>query len=117
MPMLQALAIFGCSLAVALLAAGLRRQPREQLKQPRFWLFLLAGAAASSATSALVASSRRAGTGFTTSHGWPKPFYFRYLSETGVRSQGWDALYFAGNSLAWAGALLVLWSAWRLLRR
>jgi hypothetical protein len=117
MPMYQTIAIFILSLLLTGVIAAFVQPLRESLMRSGAWLTLLAVAGATSAASAFVASTRRAGTGFTTSHGWPKPFYFRYLSETGERSDGWDLVYFTGNLLVFFGALLVLWSIWQLSRR
>jgi hypothetical protein len=117
MPMYQTIGIFTLSLLLTAFAAALVQPLRRSLTRPATWLALIGVAGAASAASAFVAGTRRAGTGFTTSFGWPKPFYFRYLSETGERSDGWDPLYFTGNSLVFAGALMVLWSVWQLGRR
>jgi hypothetical protein len=65
----------------------------------------------------LVSDSRRTGTGVTTSYGWPKSFYFRYLSEAGELSDGYSFIYFVGNTLALAGHLLTAWVGWRFIRR
>ena len=117
MPMYQAIAIFLVSLTLAACAASLVTTLRLELAKPVIWVRIFAAAVIGSAASTGIAATRHAGTGFTTSHGWPKPFYFRYLSETGERSDGWDLLYFTGNSLVFAGALLVLWSLWQISRR
>jgi hypothetical protein len=113
MPMYQALAAFAAALFVSMVAAIFARQLRAHVMRPIFWLALFAAAAAMSGASALVQRTRHAGTGLTTSYGWPKPFYFTYLSEAGERSSGWELIYFAGNSLFFAGALLIGWTAWR----
>jgi hypothetical protein len=81
------------------------------------WIVILAAALIASAASTVIAATRHAGTGFTTSHGWPKPLYFRYLSETGAEGYGWSFIYFIGNRSVFAGAILTLWTAWRLARR
>lgn len=117
MPIYQALCSFFLALAVASLTAVFVPRLRRSLSRPIVWIGLLAAGSAASLVSALVASTRHAGTGFTTSHGWPKPFYFRYLDEAGGVSEGWSALYFLGNSLVCAGAALLLWTAWQLSRR
>ena len=117
MPMYQTIAIFILSLLLTGLVAAFVQPLRDSLMRSSAWLTLLAVAGAASAASASIVSTRRAGTGFTTSFGWPKPFYFRYLSETGERSDGWNLAYLAGNSLVFAGALLVLWSLWQISRR
>ena len=117
MPMYQAITIFLLSLALTGIAAGFVTGLRSSLSKPPIWLAMLAAAGVASAASAVVASTRRAGTGFTTSRGWPKPFYFRYLSETGGQSDGWSFIYFLGNSLVFTGAALILFTLWRLDRR
>jgi hypothetical protein len=46
-----------------------------------------------------------------TRHGWPKPYYFERVDwEGGSRSGGVEPLYFLGNSLVYAAALLLLWT-------
>ena len=117
MPMYQALTLFVLALALAILAVVFAPRLRLRLSRPIVWSGVLAAGAAASLLSAFVASTRHAGTGFTTSHGWPKPFYFLYLDEAGARSDGWSVLYFVGNSLLFAGAALLLWTAWQLSRR
>ena len=117
MPMYQALALFVLSLVLTGAGATFMKPLRDSLVRHGFWLTVFAVGGATSAVSAFVASTRRAGTGFTTSHGWPKPFYFRYLSETGERSDGLAAMFFAGNSLVFVAASLVFWTAWRFSRR
>lgn len=118
MPLHQTLLIFIVSLAAAVALAGGSQALRADLRRPRLWLAVLTVAALVSLGSAvIVGETRHAGTGFTTSHGWPKPFYFRYLAETGARTRGFSALYFIGATLAYAGPLLVLWSILRRLRR
>ena len=117
MPMYQAITFFLLALAIAGAAAALVPRLRPGLAKPIPWLVMLALGAAASAASALVSATRHSGTGFTTSHGWPKPFYFRYLGETGSQSDGLSVLYFLGNTLVFTAALLVLWTIWRLARR
>ena len=117
MPMYQALSLFFLALALASLAAIVVPRLRRSLSQPIVWIGLAAAGSAASLLSAFVASTRHAGTGFTTSHGWPKPFYFLYLDEAGAVREGWSVLYFVGNSLLFAGAALLLWTAWQLSRR
>lgn len=117
MPMHQVLMMF---VAAVLLAAGsgqLVNRLRSDLLRPTSWLLLFAVAGSLSAASGVIEKTRHTGTGFTTAHGWPKPFYFQYLSETGAQSHGWSLLYFVGNSLAFAGGLLMLWTIWRVARR
>jgi hypothetical protein len=113
----QATLVFLLALVLAGLSAGISARVRSGLLRPGFWLALAVAAGASSAVSLLASASRRAGTGITTSYGWPKPFYFRYVSEVGERSDGYSLIYFVGNSFALAGGLLIAWIAWRLIRR
>jgi hypothetical protein len=115
--MYQTITFFLLSLVLAAAMAIIRRPLRGSLISTGLWLTALAIAGTLSAASAIVASTRRAGTGFTTSHGWPKPFYFRYSRESGEVSHGWDLLYFIGNSLVFAGVVIVLWSLWQFSRR
>jgi hypothetical protein len=117
MPMYQTIGIFILSLLLTAIVAAFVQPLLKSLMRWGAWLALIAAAGAASATSLIVASTRRAGTGITTSFGWPKPFYFRYLSETGERSDGWNLVYFTGNTLVFAGALLVLWAGWQISRR
>lgn len=102
------------------LGAGALLSPRVRagVRRPAFLPGLLALAAAMSAGSMLVSSRRSAGTGTATSYGFPKPFRFRWESwEAPEAHAGWSALYFAGNTLAYAAALALLWMAWLALRR
>jgi hypothetical protein len=112
----QTILLFMLALTVAGIAARLRPRLRAYLLRPRFWLTLASAAGAASAVSKLASASRGSGTGTTTSYGWPKPFYFRYLSETGERTEGLNLIYFAGNAFALASALLIAWTLWRLVR-
>jgi hypothetical protein len=115
--MYQALAIFAAGMLFASISGAILKRLKTDLLRTRFWLPLIAAAVFLSAASALVETTRHAGTGLTTSYGWPKPFYFRYLSETGGRSGGWEFIYFAGNCLVFLGGLLMLSTIWRLARR
>ncbi len=117
MPMHQAISLFVAALAIAGIAAFVVRSERSALSRLTVSIVILAMAGAASGLSALVAYTRHSGTGFTTSFGWPKPFYFHYLDEAGRRSEGWSVVYFLGNSLVFAAVLLILWTAWRLVRR
>ncbi len=117
MLMYQALAIFAAAVLFASISAAIVKRLKTDLLRPMFWLLLIAAAVLLCAASALVERTRHAGTGLTTSYGWPKPFYFRYLSETGERSDGWEFIYLAGNCLVFVGGLLMLWTIWRLARR
>jgi hypothetical protein len=116
-PIHLALLVFVLAMGVTVVAAARMGRLRGDVRRARFWLLLSTLAATISAASALVSSTRHAGTGFTTSYGWPKPYYFRYLSETGDQSSGFVLLYFAGNTLAVAGALLILWILCRAAQR
>jgi hypothetical protein len=112
----DAVLVFLVGLMLTGSGACFRSRLRMDLLRPGFWLALAAAAGACSAASLLASASRRAGTGITTSYGWPKSFYFRYVSEIGERSDGYSLIYFAGNLLALAGALLIAWTGWRLIR-
>jgi hypothetical protein len=116
-PMFQAVAIFLVTLILTAAAAVYVERLRTDLLRPIFWLILIAVAGMASAASAIVANTRHAGTGFTTSYGWPKPFYFHYLSEAGEQSRGLDIIYFVGNTLVFAGALLIIWTVSRVSGR
>lgn len=113
----ETLAAFALALVSALAAAGLVPRLGRDLRRPLFWTVLLAAAALAGAASALVAETGHAGTGFVTRHGWPKPFLFEFVAETGERKRGFEALYFAGNALAWSAALLAAWTVARLVSR
>ena len=108
MPLHQCIALFLVSLVLAALAAV--RMPRVgvRLRRPVVWAGLALAASAASALSGLAAKTGHAGTGFVTRHGWPKPYLFRFAAEDGARTVDVHALYFAGNALAYAAALLVL---------
>jgi hypothetical protein len=116
MPMYQTIIIFMFCLVVTGAFATFVKPLRDSLAGPLTWLALIAAASTSSAVSLLVSTTRHSGTGLATSYGWPKPFYFRYLSEIGHQSCGLDAIYFIGNSLAFSGALLIVWAVWKISR-
>jgi hypothetical protein len=116
MPLHHAITSFLAAVLFALAAAIFRPGLEADLGRLRFWSILLSCASAASGASALVAGTGHAGTGFVTRHGWPKPYWFEYLGETGERSTGFEPLYFAGNVLAWAAALLLCRTSWRILR-
>jgi hypothetical protein len=113
----EAIAVFVVAVTLAGVGARFAARLRSDLLQLRFWRALAAAAGLTSAASLLVSATRAAGTGVTTSYGWPKPFYFRFLSETGDRGDGVSFIYFVGNSLAIGGALLIAWAGWRIIRR
>jgi hypothetical protein len=115
--MYQAITTFLLCLALAGVAASLVKALRLELSMPATWILIFAAAVIASAASIGISATRHAGTGFTTSHGWPRPFYVRYLSETGVESHGWSLIYFLGNTLVFTGIMLILWTAWKLVRR
>jgi hypothetical protein len=117
MPMFQTVAAFlAAALLAFLVAAALRPEFRAKLLAIRFWLALAGLASLASAVSALVEETGHAGTGFVTRRGWPKPYWFDFAGEHGERSTSFDPLYFAGNALGWGAALLLAWTAWRVVR-
>jgi hypothetical protein len=115
MPLHQAITAFIAALLLALVTAIFRPRLEAELGRPSFWLALICCASLASAVSALVAETGHAGTGFVTRHGWPKPWWFDFAGENGERSTSFERLYFVGNMLACASALLPAWSSWRLL--
>jgi hypothetical protein len=117
MPMHQTIAAFAVAALMALLGALFVPRLKADFGRRRFWLGLIASASFLSAVSAWVAKADHAGTGFVTRHGWPKPFWFRFVSEYGERESSFEALYFAGNALTYAAMLLLAWTAWRFVRR
>ena len=114
MPMYQTIAIFVAAVLFVGITAKFENRLRGDLLRPMLWLLLAATGGVISAVSALVDKTRHAGTGFTTSYGWPKPFYFRYLSENNTLTDGWEFIYFAGNSLVFTAGLLGIWAIWRV---
>jgi hypothetical protein len=115
--MYHALMVFAAALLSAYASAAFVRKLKSELRRPTFWLLLFVAAAAGSGTSALYGTTRHAGTGLTSSYGWPKPFYFQYVTETGTGSDGLEVLYFTGNTLFYAAALLFAWTAFRIANR
>ena len=115
--MFETLLFFAISVTLASLVSLKSDRFRDDMRRPRILLSLLAGGLLLSAASAAVTVPGHAGTGWIVRHGWPKSFFYRFTSETGAQSQGFEALYFAGNSLVYLGALLLLWSLYRLVRR
>jgi hypothetical protein len=108
MPLHQCIALLFVSMGFAALAALRMPRVRARLKRPLVWAGLVIVASAMSALSGLAASTGHAGTGFVTRHGWPKPYLFRFVSEHGAQTVGFELLYFAGNAMAYAAGLLAL---------
>ncbi|HYG49215.1 MAG TPA: hypothetical protein VD846_14885 [Allosphingosinicella sp.] len=115
MPLHHTIGLIAAAALLALVAAAFVPRLRRDLRRPAFWAGLIAIACLPSAASALVARTGHAGTGFVTRHGWPKPFWFDHLRETGERFASFEPLYFAGNVLVYAAILLVAWTLWRIL--
>ncbi len=117
MPMFETLLLFALAVTLSSVMTLRSERLRQDFRTQRILLSLLGVALALSAASTLIAERGHAGTGFIVRHGWPKSFFYRLTSETGERSQGFEPLYFAGNTLVYLGALLLLWSLVRLARR
>lgn len=117
MTLFETIAAFAVAAILAALISTFKPRLLADLRSFRFWAALMAFAALISAVSTLVGKTRHAGTGFTTSDGWPKPFYFSFLGEDGLRTSDFEPLYFFGNSLFYSAILLIVWSAWRLMRK
>lgn len=117
MPFTHAFAILLGAILMAGVATTVLPRLRNDLRRPVLWTVIGAAACAGSGLSALVARTRHSGTGFTTDHGWPKPFHFRYLSETGERTDGWSLVHFLGNAGIYLGVALIAWTLWRSVRR
>src|SRR5688500_579350 len=117
MPLHQTIAAFTAALLPALLAAAFVPKLKGELRRWAFWPILFLLACAGSAASALAAETGHAGSGFVSRHGWPKPFLFDNLRETGERFTSVEPLYFAGNALAHTAVLLLAWPAWRTALR
>jgi hypothetical protein len=108
------LAAFGVTAAGLILVPGLRTvRPSMRFVASAFLFVVL-----SAGVSALVTSTRHSGTGTVREFGWPKPFYFRWTSwqQAGDAQQDLNLLYFIGNGLFWAGALLSIWFLYRIAR-
>jgi hypothetical protein len=103
--LLASLAVLGIVAIASLRAPALRRA----LLRRRPLAVLLALSILCSAGSAVVRSSGASGTGTRTSYGFPKPFYFTWVSwEHPVSSTGFEWLYFAGNCVGWLALLSVV---------
>ena len=116
MPTHTALVVFVVGLVTFSVVATRNLRARADLRSRSFWTVVLAAAGIFSLVSCLRAGSRHAGTGVTTSSGWPKSFYFQYVSEAGEQSKGWSLLCFAANTAFYAGSILLAWAVWRLYR-
>ncbi len=89
-------------LLLLLLIAGLRRA----LLRPPIVLLVTVSALILSGLSWVISQEGAAGTGTRTRYGYPKPYYFTWQSsEHPVRYAGFNPLYFAGNTLAYAVCL------------
>jgi len=118
MPLSTTLIIGVCALLAVALACRLRPRLRERLSHPAALLGVLGGGVLFSALSASITGLRSAGTGTSLDRGWPKPFWFRWESwEATARNESVNALYFAGNAVFWASAVLLLLIVLLLSRR
>ena len=117
MPMFEALLLFALAVVLSSVAVLRSDRLRQDFRSPRLLFALLAAAVLLSGASAVVAERGHAGTGFIVRHGWPKAFFYRMTSETGQASQGFELLYFTGNTFVYLGAALLAWSMYRLVRR
>jgi hypothetical protein len=116
--MFTAISLLGGALLLVTLAAWLIPGLRAEISKPSRWLGLIIASALLSLVSSFVSSRRHSGTGDLTSHGWPKPFYFRWESwESADRSVSANPLYFAGNMMVYVAALLVAGMVWHVVRR
>jgi hypothetical protein len=78
---------------------------------------LLVVSVACSVGSAVIRSSGASGTGTRTSYGFPKPFYFTWVSwEQPVSNAGFEWLYFVGNCVAWLALLSVAALLWAVIQ-
>ena len=117
MPLAQTIFIFSVALALAAAASLVRADLRRRLTSPRGWAALAGAALFLSAASWLLSSRDAAGTGTVTRNGWPKPFHFGWESwEDASGFESFSLLYFIGNSLVYAGALLLIWTLAALAR-
>jgi len=72
-------------------------------------LQIFAGALAFSLFSLVITDTRSAGMGTHRSHGFPRPFYFRWVGvDGGGGSNGVNWLYFLENWLIYAVALAAI---------
>ena len=117
MPLYQTIGIFLAAVLLSALASKYADRLKADLSRPIVWLGLLAVGTVCALSSSAIGTTRHSGTGLTTSYGWPKPFYFRYLSETGAHSDQWVFHYLAGNALVFTAGLMLAWTAWRVASR
>jgi hypothetical protein len=117
MPMYQIMPIILAALLVALIVAKRVASLRVDLASLNFWGRVGASASLFSFISLIYGKTTHAGTGLITRYGWPKPFYFINYPEFGAPFGGWGFIYFVGNSAFYGAVLLLLWTAWRSMRR
>lgn len=117
MPMYQIMPLVITALFATLAASiGIVRL-RADLAKPLFWVVLGASASVLSLCSLFHGKTGHAGTGFVTRYGWPKPFYFITNPEVGAAIEGWGFIYFIANTSVYSAVLVIMWAAWRALRR
>lgn len=91
---------------------------RRQFLSLKYVLAAVLLSALLSVGSAVVSRSSGSGTGTRTSHGFPKPYYFRWESwEQPISDAGVNWLYFAGNCIAWLSVVSLTMVIWLAARR
>jgi hypothetical protein len=118
MPLAQLLLISFAILGAIVLALVRAPTLRHTLVRPRVVLTFLGLSVSLSTASALITTSGASGTGTRRSYGFPKPFYFTWISwEQPVSNAGFEWLYFAGNCVSWFAIVSVVAVFWAVVRR
>lgn len=107
---LFSLLLYICAIALTIVIAVVAspRIWRDILRIPMISGVTLISILLSSA-SLIISTQRPSGTGTQTSYGYPKPFYFTWVSwEQPISQQGFSTLYFIGNTLGYASTLAFL---------
>ncbi len=118
MPMFDTIMLLVAALGFAAAACLFSPRARARLGKGSGWAVLAAAALSLSGASWFLAEEHMGGTLLHRRHGWPKVFSMQCLSPECV-SQGptFDALYFLGNSFAYAAPLVLAWTLLALIRR
>ena len=117
MPLAELLLTSFAVLAIVVMAMLMAPTVRSVLVRPGPMATLVVASVIGSIGSAVIRSSGASGTGTRTSHGFPKPFYFRLVSwEQPVSNAGFEWLYFAGNCIVWLALLSIGALVWAVIQ-
>ena len=89
---------------------------KRALRRWPTWAALALGGSVAGLASAVSQQTGYSGDRLLTRYGWPKPFAFSYLDETGRRVTEVTPLYLAGNAAFFAAVGLAALTGWWVLR-